>query len=397
MNKRLLHVLLALSVLGASSFAAKERIVRFQNHVRLGYDDNIYGSSNEQGSGFITDIINLSTKLNFSSRSDALFYWQPEFQYRFDADPKFITYQDLYARLNHAVSQRSFVTVSDRFRYQNREGQTGIVGGGTSDFNANFIENDLQGSLEYTLNTVSYVKVGGGYEFRTWDDGTYGTWNPITMRGGNDYDQIKADASYIRQLKPNKTQGLLGVNYSNLEYDGSRGGFDSVALMGGIDQNFNPNVTGYGRLGYQFTTIDSAGGTSEDANAPYAQAGLEVNPSARTSFNGSLGYSIYRSENSGYNAQDRFNIGIGARHDLTAKVSLAASLSHIYSLYDGSYSVSGTPLPDAIDNFFEFSMRCTYQVNRNNFLEAGYLYANRSSDFTDWSRNRVDVAWRLRL
>ena len=392
MNKRSLYVFIVLSLISVSSFAAKERVVRFQNHVRLGYDDNIYGTEDKTGSGFITDIINLSGKVNFSSRTDALVYWQPEFNYRFDANPEMVVYQDLYGRLNHALSQRAFLTLSDRFRYQQREGQTGLANGGTDDFNQNYIENDLQGALDYTLNTVSYLKLGAGYDFRTWEDSDYG--------GGvrnNDFDRINLNGTYIRQLKPNRTQGTLGIQYTDLSYAGSRGGYESTSFIVGVDQNFNPDVTGFGRVGFSMNSIDGgAGGTSNDSSSPYLQTGLEVNPTSRTSFNGTLGYSMQRSDNSVYNAQEQFSFGLGARQDLTAKISLATALSFIHSNYDSKFSRTGL-LPDATDDYFTLSLRCSYQINRNNFVEAGYLFANRVSDFTDWNRNRFDVAWRLRL
>lgn len=69
MNKGTIHVLIAMSLVGASAFAAKERVIRFQNHVRLGYDSNIYGTADAEGSAFLTDIVNLSGKMNFSSRT----------------------------------------------------------------------------------------------------------------------------------------------------------------------------------------------------------------------------------------------------------------------------------------------------------------------------------------
>ena len=401
MTTRSLQVLIALSLVSATSFAAKERVIRFQNHVRVGYDDNIYTTKEKTGSMFITDIINISTKLNFSSRTDALIYWEPEFQYRFDADPEMITYQNLYARLNHALSQRAFLTLSDRFRYQQKEGQTGV---GLDEFNQNYLENDLKGAIDYTLNDVSFMKIGLGYKFRVWDDSDYGKWQGAGIgSGGNDFGQVVADASYFRQMKPNKTQIMGGVNYSDLAYDGDRGGFESTTLMVGIDQNFNPQVTGFGRVGYSMSTIEQIGG-SEDANAPYLQAGVEVNPSARTSVTTSLGYSLKRSENSYYNAQDQFNIGLGVRRDLTAKISLSGSFSYIYSFYDSSYVyANGAAIEDAKDNYVTLGLRCAYQVNRNNFLEAGYLFRTRSvsgsaaSGLSDWDGNRIDVAWRLRL
>ena len=396
MNKRTLHVMVTLSLLSVSSFAAKERVVRFQNHVRVGYDDNIYGAANKTGSGFITDIINLTGKVKLSSRTDALLYWQPEFQYRFDADPDMVMYQDLYGKLSHAVSERVFLKLSDRFRYQQREGQTGSDSSNTSEFDQNYIENDLNAAVDITLNTVSYLKLGAGYDFRTWEDSGYGDWDSINKKGGNDFDRISANGTYIRQLKPNKTEGVLGVQYSDLSYAGSRGGYDSLTLLGGVDQNFNPNVTGFGRVGISMNSVDGgSGGESNDSTTPYLQAGLEVKQTARTSFNGSLGYSLQRAENSQYNAQNQLSFGLGARHDLTAKINLATALSFIHSDYEAKYSGAGAK--DATDDYFTLSLRCAYQINRNNFVEAGYLFANRSSDFSDWNRNRVDLAWRLRL
>jgi long-subunit fatty acid transport protein len=180
-------------------------------------------------------------------------------------------------------------------------------------------------------------------------------------------------------------------------YDGSRGGFNSTTFFGGADHNFNPNLTGNARLGYSISTVDGESGYSTDTSSPYAMAGLEFNPSARTSFNGELGYSLSRSENSFYNAQDRFNLGIGVRHDLTGKISLSSSLSYIHSIYDGSYSLNGIA-PDAQDDYVKFNLRGSYQINRNNFVDVGYEFTDRwSDDFSEYDRNRIDIGWRLRL
>jgi hypothetical protein len=334
--------------------------------------------------------------MNFSSRTDVLLYWQPEFQYRFDADPKFVTYQDLYAKLNHAVSQRTFLTLSDRFRYQQKEGQSGSNGNAPSEYNQNYYENELLGAVDYTLNDVSGLKVGAGYEFRIWDDKTYGEWQGTT--GGNNYNLFSADGSYYRQMKPNKTQIMAGVNYAGLSYEGDRGGYNAVTPMIGVDQNFTPTVTGFGRLGYSFTSVDNVGETS-DTSAPYLQAGVEVSPSARTSVTTSLGYSLYRSENSIYNAQDQLSLGLGVRHDITAKVALSAAFNYMYGNYKSDYSTYSN-LGDAKDNFITLGLRASYQVNRNNFLELGYLYQNRvvsDGPLSDWDSNRIDCGWRLRL
>jgi hypothetical protein len=401
MFTRKLNLLMAVCLLSSFVYAAKERTITVQNSIRVGYDDNVYSSDDKTDSAYITDIINLNAKLNFSSRTDMLLYWQPEFRYRFDADPEFVTYQDFYARLNHAISQRTFLELSDRLRYRER-GQNG--GSGVDKNNNEYFENDLMGSVDYTVNSLSSVKIGGAYKFREWDDDDYGKNGGLDIPSGyyfgdNNFDQYTGNASYIRQLRPDRTQGSVGVTYTDLDYEGDRGGYDATTVYGGIDQNFNPNLLGNIRLGYTFSSVDNLSG-STDSDSPYAQAGLEYNPTARTSLTGSLGYSKQMSENSVYNVQDQFSSALGLRHDLTAKISVASSISYIVSSYDSDYSqtASNADLGDADDNYFVCNIRGSYQINRANFIDAGYEYTDRNSDtFEDYDRNRVDIGWRLRL
>jgi hypothetical protein len=400
-----INLLIALCFLSGVAFAAKERTITVQNSVRVGYDDNVYRENDKHGSGYITDIINLNAKLNFSSRTDMLLYWQPEFRYRFDTDPEFVTYQDFYARLNHAISQRTFLQISDRLRYRERDRQNGS---GLDRNNQEYLENDLMGSVDYTINSLSWVKVGGGFMFREWDDDDYGKnghlfndpgGRGMLYTGDNNFDRYKGSASYIRQLRPNTTQGSIGVMYTDLDYEGDRGGYDSTVVYGGLDHNFNPNLAGNIQLGASFSSVDNYTG-SNDSESPYAQASLGFNPTARTSLTGSLGYSVQKSENSYYNAQDQFSTAFGVRHDLTAKISVASGISYIYSSYDSDYSQSAesADVPDAEDNYFKFNIRASYQINRANFIDAGYEYTDRDSDdFSNYDRNRIDMGWRLRL
>lgn len=388
--KKIKYFMLAACVLGSAvAFAANDDTIQFQNSVRVGYDDNLYQARdvNAQESAFITDILNIKGTLTFSDRSDMVLYWQPEFRYRFDADNKFVSYQDLYAKLSHAMSQRTFLEISDRFRYQDQNGQTDSL---LSTFDENYIENDLMGSVGYTLNSLSQVKVGAGYAFRTWDDSNYGD----TL--GNDYDQLKANGSYLRNLKADTTIGLVGVNYMDHEYAGTRGGFDSTTIYGGVDHTFNPNMFGSAQLGYSFSNIEDSFGNSQDASNPFVQAGMDYKPTERTAVNGTLSYSLSQSQNSYYNASDTFDLGLGVQHDLTGKISLSGTLSYIMAYYDSAYA--RVVLPDAEEDFIRVSLRGSYQINRNNFVDLGYEYSDRDSDsilLQAYTRNRIDFGWRV--
>lgn len=390
MNKKTVLLSITTVLVALTGYSEQERVIHLQNHVRFGYDDNVYQNNSKNGSSELMDILNISGKLRFSGRSDAVFSYQPEVRYRFDADPKTVTYQDLYGRLNHALSPIVFLDISDRLRYRQRDAQSGNV----SMKNQNYLENDAMGAVSITLNSLSSLKLGGGYEFRNWDDKNYGK----TL--GNNYSQYKADASYFRELSPNVMKGMIGVNYLLNDYDGSRGSFDSVTVLGGADRNFSPNTTGFGRVGASISSVDYVNGTQK-TTTPYLETGFDYNPSDRTSINGSADYSIYRSENSLYNSQNRLKLGVGVSHDLTGKISVASSLSYIYSRYSGDVAYSAGHVGiDANDTFIQWNLRASYQINRNNFVEAGYEYTDRLIDtfgLVEYDRNRVDIGWRLRL
>jgi len=390
MRSKSLYLSVVALLMATSAFSEQQRVVRIQNHLRFGIDDNIYLNEAEEDSAEIIDVLNISGKMRFSSRTDAVFSYQPEYRYRFDADPDSVTFHDAYASLNHALSQRAFLIISDRMRYQVRDAQSGSV----SLTDANYLNNHLMGSLNITLSSLSSLKLGGGYEFRVWEDDTYGKTK------GNNYDAYEASVSVFRQMGKETTKGMVGVDLENTEYEGSRGSVDVSTFMVGADHNFNRNVTGFGRVGASMVSADTDV-TSDDSTTPYVSAGLDYNPTERTSFNGNVGYSVYRAQNSFYNTQNRFNLGVGAQHDLTAKISVASSLSYVMSAYDGSvYTSFGTIGLDVEDEWIQWNIRGSYQINRNNFVELGYEFTDRAIDkgvLSEFSRNRVDIGWRLRL
>ena len=398
MKKGKILTLLGVSMMSTVAFAGwtgKDGTLHVQNSFRVGYDDNYYMSTdNEEGTPFVTDILNISGELNFSSRTDLLLYWQPEFRYFMDnnIDSQAVSYQDVYARLSHLVSQRLSVQVSDHFRYQQKDGRSDLGRTG----NQNYFQNTLQGAMDVAVSELGSLKVSGGYDLRRWDDRDYGD--------DNDYDHYDADLSFFHEIRPDTTKGLVGAAYADHVYrDSDRGDWYSVTAFGGVDHIFTPNVTGILRLGGTYSRVDLKNDDNTSVS-PYLKAGLDYAPTQRTSFNLAAGYSFQQSDNSIYNGEEGFNVAIGLRHDLTAKISLATSLTYIYSMFDGDYFRddlgSGFKIDDTKENYFKYSLRGSYQINRNNFLDAGYEYTYRNSDttyLTDYNRNRFDIGWRLRL
>ncbi|MCF7848845.1 MAG: outer membrane beta-barrel protein [Kiritimatiellales bacterium] len=385
MNRVIGVVVIGLSLLCATVHAAQERSIHVSNSVRVGYDDNVHHDGVGDSSTYITDILQISAKAVFSARTDLLVYYQPQITYRENAtDNKNVMYHLFYAKLNHAISERVFLGVSDRFNFQ---GDDERIQSAIDDLA--YWENNIQASLSFTLSSLSQLTVAGGYELRRWSDSTYAA--------RQDYDEYFASANYQRELRPNTTYGYLGVNFADLEYDSStRGGYEVITGYGGLGHNFTPNVNGSVNLGYSSSSIDGAYGS--ETTAPYFSGSLQYNPSARTTINGSLTHSLSTSENTVYNIQESTAANLGLRHEFTGRITGVAAVGYTLSQYEADSAVVGSAQMDNDEDYFRFSTRLSYQINRIHFVDVGYEYSTRDSDiYTDWDRNRYDIGWRFKL
>jgi len=59
-------------------------------------------------------------------------------------------------------------------------------------------------------------------------------------------------------------------------------------------------------------------------------------------------------------------------------------------------SVTGTSVIDGVDTIYQFSAHLSYQINRHNWLDAGYAYTTVSSALRpEFSQNSYNVNWRV--
>lgn len=389
MSKKLICFLVAGAALTvASTDAARDRSISFQNSVRIGFDDNVYlTSNNETSTVYITDIAMLSAKARFSSRTDAQLFYQPELRYRVDAEPKVALYQDLYAGLNHAASERVSLSASDRFRFINKDSLPGSTGQSNEQ---NLTENFAQGSANVMVGSMNDILLAAGHKMRMWEDDAYAKLNDFTV--------MTLDGSFQRELLPNTTYGFVGSKYDQISYDSdTRGGYDSLTVYGGGGHSFSSKLEANARVGYSLAAVDAGSLAGVDSDTPYFSGGIDYKPSSRTSMSLKMGYSLYQSNNSFYNAQQRLELGGALKHDLTGKFTVVAGAN----VYQDDYSADAAiqaGAKDADEMLIRLHVRGVYQLTRRNFLEAGYAMSQRTSDFFgDYSRNQIDMGWRLKL
>jgi len=390
MNRVTTFSIIGLTWLCATAFSAQERSIHLTNQIRVGYDDNVYHDRDKDSTAYIKDILQISAKAVFSGRTDLLVYYQPEITYRSEAsdENKDVQRHLLYAQLNHAISERVFLGITDRFNYRGDDERTEDFGKYND---LAYWENNAQASLSLAVNALSQLTVAGGYELRRWNDDDYAEWQ--------DYDKYFGSATYRRELHRDTTYGYVGAKYENLDYDaGLRGEYEVITGYGGIGHNFTPNVNGSINAGYSKADVE---GTSDtQTSAPYISGSIQYNPSARTALSASISRSLTTSDNSCYNIQEATSFNVGLRHDFTARISGVASFGYTISEYDSDQVAlyTGKKLPDNNEDYLRFTARLSYEINRMNFVDIGYEFTTRDSDiYQDWSRNRVDIGWRLKL
>lgn len=390
MKKIIYAYVIALFVI-SSGVAADSQKFSFSNYVRAGFDDNVYQSGNDElSSGYISDILNLSGKLMFSDRSDLLLYWQPEVRYRFETEDKTLVLQDFYASYQNALSQSTVLNISDRYRYSELDYNQSTDNNNSSESSTEYGENNLNGTVVQQLNERNNLNVGASLTNRRNDNDSS---DAIRTR---DFDRFGLSGLVSRNLDKDKQSISLGYQYSNHEVANNGGGVESGTLFVGYDRIFTPRFISTLQLGYTDAEIEQANSSrTSDSSNPFFELGFNYDVSERTRLNSNFTHSLRYTTLTAYNAEKRSDFLLSLKHDLTAKVNLAISVSYILSDYE--FNRLGND-ESAEDRSTIFNFRSEYRINRNHFVEVGYQGRLRDSEISaDYERNRIYLGWKLQL
>lgn len=445
MNRRKFLIPVLVGLMIGQIFADNERPFGLANTVRFGYSDNIYRNPEGKNSPFITDIVDLSFKAALSDRTDLIVKSQLVLLDD-NANNGNQLYPNLYAMLNHSISPRLLLRLSDVYRSGEKSGQ-GI--GSSANARYNYFDNTVTGSADYVLTEKDRLGASLSHEILRHDK----------ELSDLDYIMIGSDLSWKRELSPQRTYATLSFSPRNANYDGYRihkgsyvvtttnsvgnvtdkfvdgeelddqAGLDQVDIVGSLSHTFNPNWQG--NIGAGFSLIKNTrpdvayneywetydtnnvlvdvGSTNRVAKnddgvrlAPLLMAGLVYSPSPRTRFSGDLSMRHQPSSDNQYNGQDSVELRFGVQHDLTAKLMAKVTVRFanvVFAAEDRRDAVDPTKTTgtEKTQNQMDADFRLTYKLNRINFLEAGVMHREMSSDDFDWKENRVDVGWRVEL
>ena len=179
------------------------------------------------------------------------------------------------------------------------------------------------------------------------------------------------------------------VDYTDFDERSSTSHF----LLAGVDHTFNPRLKGSIRGGLEFRQFDDDDDNDEldfnddsDRTHPYGEATVTYAVGERTSLTWFNRYSLEQPDVADAFSRSTYRTALSLRHNITARILLAASGAYQHDEIDGNIAIEGFD-----EDAFDISLSLRYAINRNFSLDAGYQHTEVLSDdalFRSFSRNR---------
>jgi|SwirhirootsSR3_FD_contig_81_1649762_length_1354_multi_5_in_0_out_0_1 hypothetical protein len=312
-------------------------------------------------------------------------------------------------KVNHAITERYKLDVSDVFNYGQEAELQGIVSNptGTLRTEQNYIHNN--GHLGFTAELTSELGLVAEYQNDFWD---YDQDGNGSLSSSLDRVEHLFSVTARWQTAPN-TVGLLGYQYgvvSHTSDDSLLAGFppnvppvfapaadsrdaNSHFVSVGAEQIFSSQFTGKARLGAQFTDYPNALANQDDsAISPYADASASwtYNPGSYLT----LGVRHQRNQTDvafvagggGTPVQDQESTGVYGvvNHRIAPNITGSVLGQYQYSSFRGGGAEGKVDMLGAV------GVNLAYQFNAFVTAEAGYNYDRLDSDLVgrSFSRNR---------
>lgn len=423
MHKMKLWIPVLIGLIAGQLFAAGDRPFKVVNTVRFGYSDNLYRQSgqNAETGVFITDTIDFSFRAAFSDRTDMMVKSQINL---LTTDGKNELHPNLYLMLNHSISPRLLLRLSEYYRSYDRSGTEANIGGSKGTLYSYFV-NTVGLSADYVLTGKDRLTASVNHTILRSD-------KEIST---NDYTTISGGVSWRHELSPQRTFVMLKLSQSQTDYINQpadkttvfpagvtntvtylddRQAYDQTDFSVELSHTFNQQWQGRAQVGVSYVQRDFSDWTETitigtnsfpsvtnraDNSAtinPMLTLGLVYSPSPRTRLTGDFSVRHQESTTDGYGGQDSTELRFGAQHDLTAKL-MAKATARFANIKYGTQDKTTGGTSDTEDRM-DLDFRLTYKLNRIHFLEAGVSHRESTRDTgSSWEENRVDVGWRVEL
>lgn len=216
----------------------------------------------------------------------------------------------------------------------------------------------------------------------------------------NDYDRFVLGSDLVYRVAPNTDAGGQ-IRYESVQYENDLRDVDSVQLGLVLNRIFNPKWHGDFRAGIEFRDADNA--LEQSSEAPYVEGSFVFLPVERTRISVGAGYSKDLSPINRFAQQTRTRIFGRITHPLTAATVLSADAAYAMGNFDLDDSTSAFDPEihqDGDETAVQFSLRLDHRINVRNSIEAVIQYTDLDSDVRpneDFDRTRVSLGWKYSL
>lgn len=378
------------------SAQASRSPVDVTNTLTLEYDDNVFTTGSDSPVGKVDSFKIINTlELLADTRMDANYLGV---RYA----PSIVWYEDRpgdSTDINHVfdliasrqLSQTSSFQFRNNFRYaQEPELMSNDV---TLRRRNDYLYNSANASFERQLvPDRSTLRLDGRYVVLRYDDSD--------VADDSDYDRFVLGSELVYRVAPNTDAGGQ-IRYDSVSYDNNLRDVDSVQLGVVINRIFNPKWHGNLRAGVEFRDADNA--LEQTSENPYVEGSFIFLPAERTRISLGAGYSKDLSPINRFAQQTRTRVFGRVSHPLTASTVLTADVAYAMGDFDMDDTTSAfdSEIHQVGDETaLQFSLRLAHQLNVRNSLEAVVQYTDLNSDVRsgeEFDRTRVSLGWKYSL
>jgi opacity protein-like surface antigen len=375
--------------------------IQLNNSLRFSWNDNYYQTTtNETSTGAIIEQPEILANYNRETTYLGLRY-RPSFTWYTnpDIERQETLQHELDANWNQTLSPRFSFTLAEIFRMADQpellDRNNQLVYPDQS-----YVENSISGSLGIQLRQTTRLDISGGYYLLDYDNAAVAT--------NNNYDILSAGLTLRQEVS--KSTAVFGLlNYGAVSYrDTSANTVRNAATTSvavGLDRIFGQRLIGSVMGGMQAKSFELS--SIDGQNSPYGNVSLTylLNPRLRLTAGG--GYSLWESQIQPYANQERLSAFGSVGYDISSRISFYVSGGVTRGKYHADQAANqdgisvagvetGTIVIDGVDTIYQASARLSYQINRHNWIDAGYGYTTLASDLRpEFDRNVIDLGWRI--
>ncbi len=294
-------------------------------------------------------------------------------------------YHNAEASVEHAISYRTKVGVSDRFEMTDDPNVT--AGGVAVREDASYWLNEAKGWMVHGLSDRVQLDLDGTYMIKRYIDNTFADQA--------DEDRVLANAALRYKLDPvNSTFVFVGFDAPSYQ-DSDRGDYLGYLLGAGLTREFSDDLKGTVAAGYKL--LDYADAVTDDEGLPFFQLLAQYRVSINLAVTAQADYSLEPSDRVFYSSKEYSRLLLRGVYSVTESLSADAQVVYANGTYSEDSAVQQSADPQTLtggdDTLMDYQVGLTFRPKaRRYYSRVAYEYEDWTSDVREsFVRNTVSA------